>query len=143
MLEQPSDHKQQLARQHDNSNALTSCHGPSPPSGVRNGSPVKEMLLSRRLRDRAIWKGAVTRLLPRLGFTHATVFMPTSLAMIIFFLSVANMYRPEHGLAFWIRLVCRSEGMYTKSQSSVGFVWKISLGSKTHQQHNLFIASLS
>ena len=32
-------------------------------------------------------------MLPRLGSTHATVFMPTkSLAMVIFFWSVANMY---------------------------------------------------
>ena len=42
------------------------------------------MLLSRRLWDRPIWKGAIARLYPRLGFTRATVVMPAKdLAVVI------------------------------------------------------------
>ena len=52
---------------------------------------VKEMLLSRRLRGGTIWKGAVARLLLRLGFTHAIVVMPVkSAVVIVLILRVAN-----------------------------------------------------
>ena len=86
-----------MASQHGSSDALPSLHAPSLPSGVRDGGLLKEMLLSRRLRGGTIWKGAVARVIPRLGFTHAIVVMPAkSLALIIFVLGLANVHSDAH-----------------------------------------------
>ena len=68
---------------------------------------VKEMLLSRRLRGGTICKGAVARLLPRLGFTHAIVVMPVkSAVVIVLILSVANMNTDASTASLFGSMIC-------------------------------------